>query len=487
MSSPTHGDSAGPRIGVLVVAYEAAATLASVLDRIPEDLVGLAHVLVSDDHSHDDTYDQGVAYLRHRRRLPLTLVRQPRNLGYGGNQKYGYRWAIEQGLDVVVLLHGDGQYAPELLGEMVAPIVEGRAEVVMGSRMMEPGRALAGGMPLYKYVGNRILTRYQNAVAGLELSEWHSGYRAFSVPALASIPFEANSDGFDFDTEVLLQLASSGARITEIPIPTYYGDEICHVNGLAYARDVVWDVTRMRLSRMGFGVAAPGTAATAYEWKPGPDSSHARLVDLIARRPPGLLLELGCGDGRLAASARRLGHKVVATDLEPVPGVEARVDHFVPADLDAGLPDEVVELGPFDTVVAADVLEHVRRPGRVLDQLALAAGPDARVLVSVPNFAHWYPRARVAVGRFDYDRRGILDQDHVRFFTRRSFLRLAARHGWVAEHVSATGLPFDVADRGGRGGLADRLRRVVGRADRALVRAWPTLFAYQFLVVLRRR
>ena len=162
-------------------------------------------------------------------------------------------------------------------------------------------------MPLYKYVGNRVLTRVQNAVAGLSLSEWHSGYRALSVAALASIPFEANSDGFDFDTEILLQMHANGLRIAEVAIPTYYGDEICYVNGLAYARDVTSDVVRYRLARIGFGSPLPGTEAPEYEWKPDRGSSHAQLLELVGARPPGRVLDLGCGSGRLGEALRERG------------------------------------------------------------------------------------------------------------------------------------------------------------------------------------
>src|SRR5687768_12500027 len=170
------------RIGILVVAYNASTTLRSVLARIDPAFRGrISAVLVSDDHSADDTYEVGLEVQQEEAGLPITVVRQPRNLGYGGNQKFGYRWAVEHGLDIVVMLHGDGQYAPELLADVVAPLERGEADVVMGSRMMVPGAARAGGMPLYKYVGNRILTRFQNTVSGLHLSEWHSGYRAFSV------------------------------------------------------------------------------------------------------------------------------------------------------------------------------------------------------------------------------------------------------------------------------------------------------------------
>ena len=479
---------AEPRIGIVVVAYNAASTLEWVLDRIPADFrPRISAILVSDDHSQDDTEHVGRGYERRGTDLPLTVVRQQRNLGYGGNQKFGYRWAIEQGLDIVVLLHGDGQYAPELLAQMVAPLVAGEAEVVLGSRMLQRGAARRGGMPAYKLVGNLILTRFQNAMAGMSLSEWHSGYRAFSVAALARIPFEANSDGFDFDTEVLLQLLAAGDRIAEVPIPTYYGDEICYVDGLRYARDVASDVVRYRLARIGFGTPLPGTEPPEYEWKPDQGSSHAQLLEVLESRPAGRVLDLGCGTGRLGAELRTRGHYVVGVDVHDTAEAKERLDHFIVADLEQGIPLAVHEHGPYDTVVAADVLEHVRDPGRLLVELRAVLSDRAVVLASVPNIGHWYPRLRVASGRFDYDARGILDRDHVRFFTRRSFARLTQRSGWRITATRPTGLPFDVVERGGRDGAAARLHHAVGWLDRSLVRLWPTMFAYQFVHTLEPR
>jgi 2-polyprenyl-3-methyl-5-hydroxy-6-metoxy-1,4-benzoquinol methylase len=476
------------RIGIVVVAYNAATTLAWVLDRIPAAFrPRITAVLVSDDHSTDSTELVALEYQERQQGLPLTVVRQPRNLGYGGNQKFGYRWAIEHDLDVVVLLHGDGQYAPECLPDVVAPVVAGEAEMVMGSRMMVPGEARRGGMPRYKYVGNRVLTRVQNAAAGLDLTEWHSGYRALSVAALAAIPFEANSDGFDFDTEILLQLHANGMRIAEVPIPTYYGDEICYVNGLAYARDVTLDVLRYRLARIGFGTPRPGTAPPEYEWKPDRGSSHAQLLALAGARPPGSVLDLGCGSGRLGQELRARGQRVVGVDTRDTPEAKERLDVFVVGDLEHGIPAAVAEHAPFDTIVAADVLEHVRDPGRILAEARDLLADGGVLLASVPNVAHWYPRLRVASGRFDYDARGILDRDHVRFFTRRSFARLVARSGWRVTATRATGLPFDVVERGGRVGAAARLRATVGLVDDAAVRVWPSLFAYQYVFTLEPR
>jgi 2-polyprenyl-3-methyl-5-hydroxy-6-metoxy-1,4-benzoquinol methylase len=478
---------AAVRIGVFVVAYNAVTTLTSVLERIPESFrEAIDVVLVSDDFSADETYEVGVAYQRENGGLPITVVRQPRNLGYGGNQKFGYRWLIDNGIDVAILLHGDGQYAPELLPEMVAPIVEGRAEVVIGSRMLTKG-ALAGGMPLYKYVGNKVLTGFQNRVSGLHLSEWHSGYRAFSLTHLARIPFEENSDGFHFDTEVLLQLYDAGARIAEVPIPTYYGDEICRVNGLLYARDVSFDVIRYRLARVGFGSSHLARWSRAYAWKDAPDASHRVVLAMTATRRPGRVLDLGCGSGLVAAELRKRGDVVVGVDAAPEPGTAARLDRLVVADLDAGLPAEAAAEGPFDIIVAADVLEHLRAPDRLLRELHAVCAPDAVLVASVPNIGHWYPRLRIGLGRFDYDHRGILDATHMRFFTWRSFVRIAYRAGWLVERRSATGLPLEILDRDTDARVT---RSVIGRTvrliDRAARAAWPSLFAYQYVAVLSR-
>ena len=238
------------KIGILVVAYEASATLESVLNRIPSEFRSTLHtILVCDDASSDDTYQVGMRVKQSRPDLPLEVIRRPVNLGYGGNQKAGYRWMIDHGLDVVVLLHGDGQYAPEFLPRMVAPIVDGRADVVFGSRMLERGAALRGGMPKYKFVGNKILSFLQNRIAGVNLSEWHSGYRAYSVASLARVGFELNADYYDFDTQIILQMIESHQRILEIPIPTFYGDELSRVNGIRYGWRILKHTLRWRRSR----------------------------------------------------------------------------------------------------------------------------------------------------------------------------------------------------------------------------------------------
>jgi glycosyltransferase involved in cell wall biosynthesis len=356
-----------PRIGILVVAYNAASTLATVLDRIPTSFRSrIDEILVCDDYSQDSTYLVGLGY-KQMSDLPLTIVRHPQNLGYGGNQKAGYRLAIEHGLDILVLLHGDGQYAPECIESLVDPLVRREADAVFGSRMMVRGSARKGGMPLYKYVGNRILTTFQNGMLGTDLSEFHSGYRAYSVSALASVPFERNSDGFNFDTQIILQFVDAGRRILEVPIPTYYGDEICYVNGIKYAKDVTVDVLRYRLNKMGFGAGNQDETVSEYQLKESDGSSHGQIISVMAAFPPSRVLDLGCSGGRLGERLRRQGHQVAGVETNLVAGAVERLDTLVVADLEQGIPPEAGT--GYDVVVAGDVLEHLRDPEGILREM----------------------------------------------------------------------------------------------------------------------
>ena len=473
-------DGVAPRIGIVVVAFNAASTLAAVLDRIPASFRDkVSDVLVCDDASSDSTYSVGKEY-QTTTALPLTLIRRPRNLGYGGNQKAAYTWAIEHELDIVVLLHGDGQYAPEVIEDLIDPFETHQADAVFGSRMMDPGSARIGGMPLYKYVGNRILSTFSNSATGLNLTEWHSGYRAYRVEALKEIPFESNSDGFDFDTEIILQLLEARKLIVEVPIPTYYGDEICHVNGMGYAKDVVTDVLRYRVHKMGFGSGEMAFADQAYELKVHDASSHRTLLSWLSEGRPKKVLDLGCSDGRFGELLRLEGHTVTGVDSQKLDGVADRLDDFVEADLNNGLPAEIGD--GFDVVLAADVFEHLVDPGALLAQLHDVLSPRGVVMASVPNVAHWYPRLRVASGHFDYERRGIFDAGHLRFFTKSSFERLARRSGMRVRRCSSTGLPLEVTERGGPS--PSRLLRALSGVDRLGLSLAPTLFTYQFLFEL---
>jgi glycosyltransferase involved in cell wall biosynthesis len=239
------------KIAIYIPAYNTAATLPLVLDRIPAALKKRsAEILVVDNHSEDHTYLVALGYKQLHGVENLGVIRTAGNMGYGGSQKIAYRRFIERGYECVAMLHGDGQYAPELLQDLLDPVMQGEADLLFGSRMQ--GRPLAGGMPLHRFCGNRFLTLLQNRLLGTSLSEFHSGYRVYSVEALRQIPFDTLSSDFHFDTEIVILMVNKGFRIAERPIPTHYGQEKNYVNVWRYGIDVLVTTATYFLHQKGW-------------------------------------------------------------------------------------------------------------------------------------------------------------------------------------------------------------------------------------------
>lgn len=223
---------------IYIVAYNAKDHIESVLNDFDYPNLGDYEILVSDDKSQDDTSLIVSKYQQRYQQRNIKLVTQERNLGYGGNQKFGYDYAIKNGFDIVILIHGDGQYHPNLTTKIIAPLIQDQCDMVLGSRMLDKSAALRGGMPKYKFVGNIILTKLQNLILRQNLAEYHTGLKAYSVKALQQVDFKFNSDGFSFDTDIIIQFFQKKLQISEVKIPTFYGDEICRVNGVKYAFEV---------------------------------------------------------------------------------------------------------------------------------------------------------------------------------------------------------------------------------------------------------
>lgn len=236
--------SPSPKVVVVMPAYNAARTLERTYNDLPPHIVN--HVILVDDVSQDETVEIA-------QRLGLKTVIHVQNRGYGGNQKTCYLEALKDGADVIVMLHPDYQYDSRLVPELIAPILNGQADMVLGSRFAGGG-ALAGGMPLWKYISNRGLTIIENLVLGQRLSECHTGFRAYSRRLLETIPFLLNSDKFVFDTEVIAQAVAFGFRIAEIPVPTRYFPEASSVNlrnSIIYGLGTLTVMARYLLDRAG--------------------------------------------------------------------------------------------------------------------------------------------------------------------------------------------------------------------------------------------
>jgi SAM-dependent methyltransferase len=471
------------RILVYVVAYHAEDHIVSVFERIPKELFEdeRVHFLVIDDASEDAGPEVLARWLEERGVENATVLRNPVNQGYGGNQKLGYRYAIDAGFDLVILLHGDGQYAPELLPRFIEIWQETGADVILGSRMRSLSSARRGGMPLYKMVGNRILTRFQNALTGRELTEYHTGYRAYSTAFLRKVPFEIDTNDFHFDTEILLQAMHVGAELVEFDIPTHYGDEISRVNGLRYAWDVVTATIQYKLHQLGIlcslklrdlQQALRDRANRAY-------SSETMALEILREQRPRRLLHIGCGPGFVARRCEELGIEVTGLgDSEPLPGSMTRHEQWKPGQ---PLP---VDPFDYDAVLMLDVLERHEDAERFLldmrnqsRQLPLD-GRGPLVIVSAANVAFAAMRLNLLLGRFTYSERGILQVSHKRVFTRGSLLRTLRDCGYAVETVRPVPVPWEAV-------LEGRAGRWLGLLSAGLARLSGRLFAFQFQVTCR--
>ena len=470
---------------IFVVAYNAEKTIAGLLQRIPQSLSlnFETEVLVIDDSSKDRTVERcEVSSKNGDSPFKIHILVNPKNQGYGGNQKIGFQFAIEKCFDYVALLHGDGQYAPEYLPLLLQPLAENLANAVFGSRMLTKFGAIKGGMPLYKYIGNKILTGFQNWLLSSSLSEFHSGYRIYTVKALKKIPFYLNSNDFHFDTEIIIQMLSAGMRIKELPIPTYYGDEICHVNGLKYAFNVVLAVLRAYVQNLGifydrkFDCCPEENGNRHYVSKMHFKSPQERALTEI---PSGSkVLDIGCGVGHLAGALKQCGCHYTGIDLHP-PIKALDIDDFHTCDLNHD--DFPVDIADFDYVLILDVIEHLLKPEDFIEKLLEACkyAPHIKIITSTGNVGFWSTRVMLLLGMFNYGKRGILDLTHTRLFTFNTFRRLLEQAGFQVLKIRGLPAPFLLA-------FGDtRFARMLISLNEWLILLNKTLFAYQIFLVVK--
>lgn len=480
---PGNPNNPGCRIGIFVIAYNAESHIEKTLSRIPESVWNaITVVYIVDDCSSDETTDKALNF-HHPHKDRIVVIRNRVNLRYGGNQKLGYQWAIDQQLDIVVMLHADGQYAPEFLEQMYTPIMNDEADVVIGSRMMTAKTALEGGMPKYKYYGNKILTRIQIALTGLKLSEYHSGYRAYSVKFLKSIPFWENSNEWHFDTQILLQNYQNKARIKELPIPTYYGDEICHVNGISYGLHCIVTSFGFALFRRGiyysrkYDVNLKGQRY--FDKFDDPYSSHSLIWKHLQQHgvQGKKVLELGIGDASLTKRLFEQGAVVDGLEFDPVYIELAKpyCNKIISGDLDKV---ETLEIdGDYDIIVAADILEHLVNPEYVLSKLKTHLKKGGLLVVSLPNVANIYVRMSLLFGQFNYHSKGLLDKTHLHFYTIKTASSMLSKTGWKIMDKNVTAMPLAIVFPF----LKLRLFRWMLHLFYGITRLFKGLFAYQSL------
>ncbi len=473
------------KIGILIVAYNAATTLHKVLDRIPKNVYEeIDEIAVFDDASKDNTYMVSVGYKELNKLEKLHLYLNEKNLGYGGNQKKGFAYFAEKGFDVVVLLHGDGQYAPEILQDMYAPITDGEADVVLGSRMMTKyGGALKGGMPFYKYIGNKILSTFQNRKLKMNLTEFHSGYRAYSIAGLKKLNLENTTDDFHFDTQIIIKSNHNNLEIVEIPIPTYYGDEICYVNGMKYARNI-FDTTKdyIRTVKGKQKSEVYSEYYVPYPLKLYPYSSHKIILDLLNKKDNQRILDAGCGDGLFAEHISNKNYKAGVDFIPESENTRKNFRKFFQYDLNMGLPDELKKEDGFDYVLFMDILEHLLDYDKIINDSKKLLKKDGRVIISLPNFANIYVRLNLLIGRLPLADKGILDRTHLHLFTYRIINNLLRKH--KLEIIGQRVTPIPIIEV-----LPEALKKNAGYALNFILNIlavlFKRLFGYQFIFICK--
>ena len=482
-----------PKLLIFIVAYNAGEKIISVLSRIPTELVEKyeVNVLIIDDCSTDDTFDIGNrTILSTKFPFEINILQNPVNQGYGGNQKLGYHYAEENGFDYVALLHGDGQYAPEALPNLVDKLAtDDQIAAVFGSRMMEPGKARQGGMPLYKYVGNKILTWYQNKMLGSNLSEFHSGYRIYRVSDLKLIKYELNTNDFHFDTEIIIQFFKKNKSIKEVPIPTYYGDEICHVNGIKYAWDIFKTTLKSKLQEYNvlydrkFETDEMENNSEHYVGKSDFPSPHQFSVEHITQNNSEVLkvLDIGCASGYVSRDLIKKGAIVTGVDkYSPASKELSNFESFIKYDLNKS-NEFPVSISNYDYVLLLDVIEHLQEPELFMRKLRATMDGTRnipKIIVSTGNIGFIVIRLMLLFGQFNYGKKGILDITHTRLFTFRSMKWLFQQNGFKINKVYGIPVPFPLAFQ----------NRFISKnllcLNQFLIKISKTLFSYQMIYIV---
>lgn len=470
------------RVALFIVTYNAEKHIAHTLSRIPEWLRPLlSEIYVIDDSSTDNTISHALHAVKTMGLKNVSVMKTPNNQGYGGNQKIGYTYAIEKKHDIVILLHGDGQYPPENIPEIVACYIDTTVGAVFGSRMMKSFNALRGGMPLYKWIGNKILTFIENTFLKTKFTEYHSGYRSYRVDILRKIPFQLNSDDFQFDTDIIIQLIIQKCCIMEIPMPTYYGSEKCHVNGIEYAWGCFKSAVKFRLHNAGvffqpnFEISEQETRN--YTLKKATTSLHFFIQNLPWKKGEHVL-DLGANDGLLAKEIVKKEVVITAADIN----IPDQITGVRTIRLDANMDFvEILGKDSFDKIIALDIIEHLYLPEKSTKQIHQLLKEEGILYASTANIGYIIMRLSHLLGWFNYGKKGILDQTHHHLYTIGSFKRLLHNTGFEICEVKGFGPP--IVDHFGLGVFW----RTIDHICWLLARLYPKLFSFNFLIMARKK
>jgi len=461
---------------IFIVAYNHENFITKVLDRLPKTVKNNNYeILVIDDASKDQTFKTAINWSNLNSEINIKILKNPTNLGYGGNQKLGFQYAIENNFDTLALLHGDGQYAPEIIVDLIEEHMNQNNALTLGSRMIIKKNALKGKMPLYKFFGNIILTFLQNKILGTKLSEFHTGYRIYSIKDLKITNFHLNTNDYHFDTEIIIQFILHNFKIGEYAIPTYYGDEISYVNGLKYAFNIMRETLKFKLQRFSIFYDKKYELQTSemYYDKSNFYSTHSVTCELIKNNS--YVIDLGSSEGRYLNKLKEKGCFIKTVNVKNNKEF-IKFDEHENINLNIHLPKD---LKKYEYILILDVIEHLYNPENFIDRLSKEITDKQTVIVSTGNIAFIFVRVMLLMGFFNYGKRGILDITHTRLFNFSTFKSLFLSYNFIIS--KSVGIPVPIPFVFGENIFSKALLNI----NKLLIKILPGLFSYQILLKLK--
>ncbi len=460
---------------IFIVAYNHENFITKVLERLPQSLQKEDYeILIIDDASIDKTFELANIWSEKNNMINIKILKNIKNYGYGGNQKIGMKYAIENNFDTLTLLHGDGQYAPEIIHDLINFHIQNKSALTLGSRMINKKDALKGKMPIYKFVGNIILTKIQNLILKTNLSEFHTGYRVYSISTLSNCKFFLNSNNYHFDTEIIIQHIAHNFKISEFAIPTYYGDEISYVNGFNYAFNIIKQTILYKFQKIGiFYSEKYNHKIEQYEDKSNFYSTHKLAIDKV--KAGSSIIDIGSSNGSYLNFLKNKKKCYIKTVNKYHNLKNPNVDEEEIIDLDFNLPKNIKN---FEYIFLLDIIEHLKEPEIFVKNLYNKLDQKHKVIASTGNISFIIIRLMLFFGFFNYGNRGILDKTHTRLFTFSSFKKLFINY-FDIEEIKGIPVPFPLA-------LGENIfARLFLKINILLIKISKPLFSYQIFLILR--
>jgi len=451
-----------------------------ILDQIPKSVANWDHEILILINSSGESISKAVdKSIKNQKCFNIRILFNLQHLGYGGNQKMAFYYAIKHNFDFVLLVAGSGQYDPKQLEQLAFSLASSNSQALIGSRFLEKGNNIKNQMPIYKYLGIKTITFLQNLILGMNFSEYHSGFRIYRTKALAEIPYAFNSHGRQFDTEVLIQLKLRGFKLQELPVSSLPGKTHPILDYINYGIGSLWASLQMKLHQMSlsyerkFDVGNVSIDGYRDEIKLGYPSSHQFAIDEVTENKR--VLDIGCGNALIGSELKNQGCYVEGIDFERPRG-EKNIDKFTQLNLNESNLEILTH--EFDYVLLMDVLEHLDDPENFVYNLRVKAkGKAPKIVVSVPNIGFINNRIQLLFGRFDYGIRGTMYLGHKRMFTFNAIAKLFEQAEFKIIKCKGIPAPFPVAI--GNNWISNLFLII----NQGLIKILPRLFSYQIFLV----